>query len=240
MSAESDLGGLDLAAIETALRELQRAFPQINKDLFDRRDPLDDDVLDNMLAGYARVDQLVCDGVDIFAMGQLHHWLDLNATVLCGDGLVVRARHHRLLEATESRFYEQPNGSISDIMEWYALNGGKSVWRRATGVFIRVLSEPQLFIEGNHRTGALVMSYLLGREGRPPFVLTAKNAREFFNPSSVIKKTKKRSLSMQLKMPGLGRAFADYLQRQANPSFLLSRESALASTDSFPIATPPK
>jgi hypothetical protein len=199
--------------------------------LFDRRDPLDDEVLENMLEGYIKVDRLICEGVDIFAMGQLHQWLDLNATVLCGTDGAVRARHHRLLEATESRFYEQPNGGIRDIMEWYALNRGKSVWRRATGVFIRLLSDPQLFIEGNHRTGALVMSYLLGREGRPPFVLTAKNAREFFNPSSVIKKTKKRSLSMQLKMPGIGRAFAEYLEAKANPSFLLSPAPAPESKD---------
>lgn len=236
----SELGTFDLPAIETALRDLQRAFPEINKEIFDRRDPLDNEVIENMLDGYAKVDRLLCEGVDIFAMGQLHRWLDLNATVLCGTDGTVRARHHRLLEATESRFYEQPNGGIRDIMEWYALNRGKNVWRRATGVFIRLLSDPQLFIEGNHRTGALLMSYILGREGQPPFVLAAKNARDFFNPSSVIKKTKKRSLSMQLKMPGLGRAFADYLERQANPSFLLSPVSGLTSKDGRRAATAPK
>jgi hypothetical protein len=167
------LAALDLQAIEAALRELQRAFPPINKELFDCRDPLDDEVLEGMLVGYAGVDRLLRNRVDIFAIGQLHHWLDLNATVLCGSDAGVRARHHQLLEATESRFYEQPDGGIRDIMEWYAINRGKSVWRQATGVFIRLLSSPQLFIEGNHRTGALVMSYLLCREGEPPFVLTA-------------------------------------------------------------------
>jgi hypothetical protein len=228
---------LNLPAIETSLRELQRAFPQINKELFDRRDPLDDEVLENMLEGYAMIDRLICDRVDIFAMGQLHHWLDLNAVVLCGGDAAVRTRYHRLMEATESRFYDEPGGGIRDIMDWYDLHRGKSVWRRATGVFIRLLSDPQLFIEGNHRTGALVMSYLLAREGRPPFVLTANNAREFFNPSSAIKKAKKHSMSMRLQMPGLGRAFAAYLERQANPSFLLSTKSAPASTGGVPVAT---
>ena len=110
-------------------------------------------------------------------------------------------------------------------MDWYALNGSKSVWRRAAGVYIRILSEPQLFIEGNHRTGALIMTYLLAREGRPPFVLTEKNAREYFNPSSVFKKTNKHSVMIWLKMPGLTSAFADYLKRQANKAFLSSMES---------------
>jgi hypothetical protein len=231
---------LNLPAIETSLRELQRKFPQINKELFDRRDPLDDEVLENMLEGYAMVNRLILDGGDIFAMGQLHHWLDLNAVVLCGSDAAVRTHYHRLMEATESRFYEQPGGGIRDIMDWYDLHRGKNVWRRATGVFIRLLSDPQLFIEGNHRTGALVMSYLLAREGRPPFVLSANNAREFFNPSSVIKKTKKRSMSMRLQMPGLGRAFADYLERQANPSFLLSAKSAPKSKGGIAVATSPK
>jgi hypothetical protein len=215
------LAVLNLPAIETALRDVQRAFPQINKDLFDRRDPLDDEVLNNMLAGYAMVDRLVSNDVDLFAMGQLHYWLELNAIVLCGGDAAVRARHHRLIEATDARFYDQPDGGIRDIMNWYALNRGKSAWRRATGVYIRILSDPQLFIEGNHRTGALLMSYLLTREGRPPFVITAKNAREFFNPSSVFKKNKKHSVAMRLKMPGLTKAFADYLEGQANKTFLL-------------------
>jgi len=155
---EGDLAVLNLPAIETTLRDLQRAFPQINMGLFDQRDPLDDNVLSNMLEGYAMVDRLLCDGVDIFAMGQLHYWLELNTIVLCGRGAPVRTSHHRLIEATETRFYEQPDGGIRDNMDWYALNRGKSVWRRAAGVYIRILSDPQLFIEGNHRTGALIMS----------------------------------------------------------------------------------
>jgi hypothetical protein len=213
---------LNLPAIENALRDLQRVFPQINNELSDRRDPLDDEVLSNMLEGYGLVDRLLCDEVDIFAMGQLHYWLELNATVRCGRRASLRTRYHRLIEATEIRFYEQPNGGIRDIMDWYAVNGGKSVWRRAAGLYIRVLSEPQLFIEGNHRTGALLMSYLLVREGREPFVLTDKNAHGYFNPSSVFKKTNKRGVVMRFKMPGLTGAFADYLLRQPIGSFLAS------------------
>jgi hypothetical protein len=50
----------------------------------------------------------------------------------------------------------------------------------------RGVSEPQLLIEGNHRTGALVLSYILAREGRPPFVLTAENAKAYLDPSTLI------------------------------------------------------
>lgn len=213
---------LDLAKIESSLRELQRVFPEINKELFDRRDPLDDEVIENMMAGYALVDRLVCERVDILAMGQLNYWLKLNAIVLCGDETEAAARYHRLLDATATRFYDEVGAGIRDVMDWYALNRSKGVWRRAAGVFNRILSDPQLFIEGNHRTGALIMSYLLVREGRPPFVLTRENARGFFNPSSVIKKAKKRSFIMQYRFQKFTGAFAEFLQEQQNPAFLLN------------------
>jgi len=220
------LGVLNHQAIEFAFRNLQIVFPEINKSLFERRDELDDEVVRNMLQGYAMIDRLIGEGVDIFAMGQLHYWLEINTVVLCGTDASVTERHRRLIAATEARFYEQPDGGIRDIMDWYARNDHKSPWRRAAGVFIRVLSDPQLFIEGNHRTGALIISYLLARESRAPFVLNEKNARAFFNPASVFKKSNKRNLVMQLKMPGLTRAFADFLEHQADKTFL-------APTDPF-------
>ncbi|WP_198017180.1 hypothetical protein [Methylocapsa acidiphila] len=223
------MAALNLPAIERTLLRLQQAFPQINSGLLDRRDPLDDNVLGNLLEGYAMVDRLVCKGVDIFQMGRLHHWLELNAVVLCGSDQNVRRDHQGLIEATDQRFYAQPDGGIRDIVTWYELNRRKSSWRRAAGVYIRILSTPQLFIEGNHRTGALIMSYILAREGRPPFVLTDKNAREYFNPSSVFKKTNKRNIMMRLKLPGLAGAFAEYLKHQANKGFLLSQKSAAAT-----------
>jgi hypothetical protein len=215
------LAALNLPEIEAALRELQLAFPEINKKLFDRRDALDDEVVENMLEGYAQVDRLICEGADIFAMGRAHHWLDLNAAVLFGADAAKAAENRRSLEATESRFYSQPDGGIRDIMEWYQVRRDKAVWLRAAGVYIRILSSPQLFIEGNHRSGALIMSYMLATEGKPPFVLTAANAREYFNPSSVFKKNRKHSVAMQLKMPGLKKAFGEYIERQANEAFLV-------------------
>jgi hypothetical protein len=34
------------------------------------------------------------------------------------------------------------------------------------------------------------MSYILAREGRPPFVLTAENARAYLDPSTLITETR--------------------------------------------------
>jgi hypothetical protein len=211
---------LNLAAIESALRELQRVFPEINRGLLDRRDHLDDEVLLNMLDGYAFVDQLISERIDIFEMGRSSYWLKLNALVLCGANPERLARHHRMLEATEARFYEEPGAGIGDVMRWCSLHRGKDRWRRAAGVYNRILSDPQLFIEGNHRTGALVISYLLTREGQPPFVLTRKNAKGFFDPSSVVKKTKKRQFVGEIRFKRLTRDFAKFLASQKSFDFL--------------------
>ncbi len=222
---EPALSVLNLVAIQAAFDDLQPAFPEINKSLFDRRDPLDDEVVANMLQGYALVDQLVTERIDIFALGQLKYWLKLNAVVLCGAHRLDDQIHRSMLRATEVRFYDEPGGGIRDVMEWYARHLDETVWRRSAGVFNRILSEPQLFFEGNHRTGALIMSYLLAREGKPPFVLTRENARGFFDPSSVIKKTKKGGLLTQIKFRRLTKDFAEFLEQQKNPRFLTKRKT---------------
>ena len=110
-------------------------------------------------------------------------------------------------------------------MNWYSLHRKKDVWRRAAGIYNRILSEPQLFIEGNHRTGALIMSYLLTREGQPPFVLTRKNAKGFFDPSSVVKKTKKKNFVGEIKFNRLTRDFAKFILSQKNLDFIALAES---------------
>ena len=212
---------LNLATIEFALWEFQRVFPEINRGLLDRRDSLDDEVLLNMIEGYSLVDRLLSERVDIFETGHSSYWLQLNATVLCGTDSNKLARHHRMLEATEDRFYEEPGAGIGDVMSWYSLHLGKDTWRRAAGVYNRILSTPQLFIEGNHRTGALIMSYILAREGKPPFVLTKNNAQGYFNPSSVVKKTKKQHLIGEIKLKRLTNEFSGFLKAHKNFDFIL-------------------
>lgn len=210
----------DLDAIARALRALQRAFPQVNPGLKDRREPLDDDVVRNMLAGYAMVDGLLADDVDLFAFGHLQPWLDLNTLVLCGEEVMRPDHISDLIQATEERFYDDEHGGIRDIMEWYEKSSSQSVWKRAAGVYTRMVSEPQLFPEGNHRTGVLVMSYLLGREGKPPVVLTPENAAGFFDPSTEAKQLRKGSFGMILHASGIKRRLAQFLKNQASDAYL--------------------
>ena len=123
-------------------------------------------------------------------------------------------------------FYEEREGGIQDIVEWLAVHSEDSAWKRAAGVYVRMLSKPQLFIEGNHRTGVLVMSYLLLWDGKPPFVLTVDNAEAFFDPSTVIRDIRKRSPAAMFRLPGIKKRFAKFLCAQADPRYLRAPASA--------------
>ena len=179
---------LNLAAIEAALRGAQRSLDAMSG----RRDAMSDPVIANMLAGYALVGALVADHVNVFAMGNLKHVLELNTVVLCGTSMERRAAYAPHIAASERRFYDERQAGIEDVVEWYARHADRSVRMRAAGIYVRVLSTPQLFIEGNHRTGTLMMSYLLLRDGQPPFVLSAENAAAYFGLSAVIRASARR------------------------------------------------
>jgi hypothetical protein len=218
--------GFDLPAIAAALRRTQAQFDEINRYLRVPRDGLDTEVIDNLLEGYAYVDALVRGGVDLFAPGRSACLLDINRLVLVGSSSTRRQRYASHLDATERQFYEEREGGVGDLVEWVDSHARSEVWDRAAGVYIRILSKPQLFIEGNHRSGALVVSYVLGREGLPPFVLTPDNAQTYFDPSSLITNTSKTSLAMLFRMPSVRRRFAGFLKEQSRPEFLLARTPA--------------
>lgn len=220
------MGLLNLAAIESSLRQVQSEFESINQRLSGQRDPMSDAVVENLLAGYTYIDILVDWGIDVFAMGKHKYLLELNNIVLCGPDQELRAGFSQHIEATKNRFYDEPEGGIEDIVEWRARHLDQSVWQLAAGLYVRTLSKPQLFVEGNHRTGALIMSHVLAWDGKPPFVLTVKNAKAYFDPSSLVKGCRKHSLRGLFEIPKLRKRFAELLKAEADPAFLLQTPAA--------------
>lgn len=211
---------LNLQAIEHSLRGVQQEFSKINEVLQSRRDAMTDEVVENMMAGYTFVDYALHRSVDLLDLRCVHSLLELNHIVLCGLNPAARLEHRKHIEATAERFYHQDHFDIGHILSWYAKHTQESPWKRASGVYIRVLSQPQLYIEGNHRTGALIMSYILVRDGKAPFVLSVDNAKAYFDPSTLIKETRK-TVGMRLtKMPRMKARFAKFLQAQAHEGYL--------------------
>jgi hypothetical protein len=217
---------LNLQAIERSLRDVQREFPKINDVLRSRRDSMTNEVIANMMAGYTLVDQALADDIDVLTFRHASSLLEFNHTVLCGLDPQTREDSRKHIEATVQRFYRQEEFNINDILQWSHRHRDESPWKRAAGVYVRILSQPQLFFEGNHRTGALVMSYILVRDGRPPFVLSVDNARAYFDPSTLVKETTKSAVTLLMKLPRLKKRFAHFLEDQANRHYVLTVASS--------------
>jgi hypothetical protein len=179
-----------------------------------------DEVVERMLAGYTFVDQALADETDLLGPRYVACLLELNHIVLCGLAPEVRQEHYKHIIAATERFYAQEGFNIDDVMRWYDKHYQESPWKRAAGVYVRILSQPQLYIEGNHRTGALIMSYILARDGKPPFVLTVENAKAYFDPSTLVKQTQKTTTMLLTKLPRMKKRFADFLREKAHPQYL--------------------
>ncbi len=212
---------LNLQSIEESLRGVQNSFPSISQALGNSRECLDDEVINNLMTGYTLVNQLLEANVELFAIGNSAFLLELNTRVLCGTDEQQRREYHKHIVASNRYFYERTDAGIQDLSDWYELHQHGTVWHRAAGIYIRILSEPQLFIEGNDRTGALVMSYLLAKEGHPPFVINEKNAKTYFQFSFQIKTLPRNSLFRLVRIPLLQTVIANFIKDQANFNLLL-------------------
>lgn len=213
---------LDLNAIEASLRAIQRDFERINDILETPRDPFGEEVLTGFMAGYRFLDQLQARNADMLARGSSRLLLQLNCLIVCespDNGLSHCAPHFR---ETERRFYDDTNlGGVRALMNYLADHRHPTVWRRAAGVYVQILSEPQLFFEGNHRTGALLIGHILLRGGQPPFVLTPQNVKPYLDLSSRIKDTSKRRLRSKFALRDLSKRLADLLEASSDRGYLL-------------------
>ena len=152
-------------------------------------------------------------------MGQLKHWLELNTLVLCGSDPARRAAYAGHREATERRFYGTAGAGIQDVVEWYERHRGESVWSRAAGVYVRVVSKLQLFIEGNHRTGSLVMGYLLLRDASPVRAVRRQRGR-LLRSLVAAERQPQGQCRHAPPSPWLRRRLAALLRAQADPRYL--------------------
>lgn len=212
---------IDMEEVEKSLRRVQADFHLINQTLDMRREQLRDDIVVNMLAGYRYVNFILQKDINLLKRSGFQHLLELNNTVLCGTDLKKRENYLGHIQTNSDRFYGQKEFCIGHIRDWAAKHENDSPWKLASGVYILNISRPQLFEEGNHRTGALLMSSILVRNGKPPFVLSVENAKAYFDPSSLAKSTYKNILGRYYKLPKIKKKFARFLKEQAHKKFIL-------------------
>jgi hypothetical protein len=214
---------LDIDAIRSCLVDTQKNFDKINATLTVKRTPPTDEVINNLVAGYAQIDYYLANDMELFKIGNSELLLELNHLVLYHSaGISIEEDEHQFT-ATKKHFYETKGGGIGALMDWLAVSNKTTIYKQAASVFTHILSQPQLFIEGNHRTGSLIMSYFLVKAGHAPFVLSYDNARYFFEPAELTKKRRKQALLDELlHLPKQTRKFAKLLRQEQTVNFLLS------------------
>jgi hypothetical protein len=210
---------LRLGRIDDELREVQSHFPAINAQLKLHRDDFTDTVRQNMVSAFEFLDALVDQNVDLSSDEGLEALLQLNHLVLLGKGYNL-GEFGRHISVTRQRFFDNFHRYIKPIRRWYRKHQTENPYKVAAQVYVGVLSQPQLYQEGNHRTGSLIASGLLLQNGRPPFVLTRQNAIAYFNPSSEIKFTDKRTINGKLRLPKYQRDFREFLQQNVNEEYV--------------------
>lgn len=180
----------DLSRIDHSFRRVEAAWESIDDQLDElkigRKDtPFDAGVRERMMAAYAYVDYLLEQRVVPFALDSISCMMELNNRVHYGLDLDLRAEFATAIHFTERKFY--PNVEV--LMAWHDrhLRKGDHPLKVAAEIYVGIISQPQLFIEGNQRTGSLISSWIDLYHGYPPFVLSPENAIAYFAPSSEIK-----------------------------------------------------
>ncbi len=176
----------DLAKIRDNYNQVIDEFDRINEVISCKRDKFDSYIARNMLHAYHHLNRHFAANPG----GVMLSWkelLELNMLVHLGADADRRHDYYGFVRQTEERFEER----FPNVMKWFDRHEHKDEdpYKIAAGLYVRILSQPQLFIEGNHRTGSLVANYYLMLKGQNPFVMTVDNAVEFLNLASDVKFT---------------------------------------------------
>jgi hypothetical protein len=208
----------NLQAIEAALQDFQNNFDSINDTLEIRRESFTPVMIGQIVEAYEFLNSLLRQKMDLFTPAGLHSLLELNHTVLCGRKQEDRQHYYQHLVETRKSFQLR----IAPIKTWVLANrSGENAWKLATGFYTRMLSRPQLFLEGNHRTGNIILNYLLVSKQAAPFIIQRDTAREYLDLSGNIKFTsKENTLETAFMMPAHAKRFREFLKTNGGEAFI--------------------
>ena len=203
---------MDLGAVERTLRT--RGAPGSGPEERAER------TLGYLVEAYALLDASVGRGTDLLVPGHSGELLALNHTALYGRAGATGPVHRRALEASERRFYGLRGGGVEALVEWRAVHARLDPWQRGAGLLVQTLAMPQVFVEGNHRTGALLASHELLHAGLPPFVLSAGCAAEVRASAAEARTLRRGGIAMLLAGRRLRRRLAEVLRGHSNSAHL--------------------
>jgi len=216
---------LNLVKVEESLLSVKKDWKKIDDELehrgIGRKDhPFDDAIMFRMLNAYSYLDFLLQKEYNIFQLKNLSMMLELNHRVHYGEDYKMRFEYNRAMQAASDKFYE----GVPIIQKWYEkhLKRREDPRKVASEIYVGIVGRPQLFVEGNHRTGSLIASWIDMRDGQPPFVLSPENAIDYFEPSHKIKHFKPLSnWRGERKLPKYHKVFREYWEKLIDDKYLI-------------------
>jgi hypothetical protein len=215
----------DLKQIEASYARLLKDWHKIDNSLdltkVGRKDqPFDKALMENMLLAWDYIDYLIKkNDYSLLSNEGGPAMLEVNHRVHYGVNHPLRHEYKKAIDATTEKFSRQ----VVPIRKYYRkkTKQGASAYRIAAEIFIAIVGMPQLYIEGNHRSGSIIASWVNLVNEKPPFVLTVDNAVAFFRPAQEIKKFNKKSLWRSMtKLPKYKQEFKTFWKSHCDMAFV--------------------
>ena len=218
-------GRLNLENVASSLQTVEMHWEEIDDEL-DRRGigrkdtPFNAVVKMRMMSAFQYLDELLAQQMPPFSKESIKHMLALNERVHYGTDEQLRSEYATAIAATAERFHER----IVPIRQWYEKHTerGNDPLKLAAEIYVSILGYPQLFIEGNHRTGSLIANWISVYHGFAPFVLSADNAIAYFAPSTEIKSfADKSTWRGQARLPKYRKSFTAFWEQHIDSRYLI-------------------
>jgi len=230
MTSEHSPRRLNLDSIYRSLATVEDHWDDINNELdrlkIGRKDEFLPVVRDNVFLAYIYLDNLLKRGVPPLNEDTLIELLEINEIIHYGADLELRHEYASAIGATVDQFFGQQAtpGRVTPIYNWFKKHTAQDdkVTKLAAEVCMSIVGSPQLFIEGNHRSGNIIANWICAYYGQPIFVLSAENAIAYFAPASEIKHFDKRSAWRGLKLPKYQRQFREFWEKHISQEHLLA------------------
>jgi hypothetical protein len=216
---------LNLEAIDASLYTVEMHWMQIDDELdlrgIGRRDtPFTALIRMRMMSAFRYLDYLLEQQIPPFSRESFKHMLVLNERVHYGTDQQLMSEYAKAIKATTEKFNEH----IGPIQDWYERHAQREnhPLKIAAEIYVSILGHPQLYIEGNHRTGSLIADWISVYHGFPPFVLSVENAIAYFAPSAEIKKfANKSTWRGQAQLPKYRKSFLAFWEGHIDSQYLL-------------------
>jgi hypothetical protein len=215
----------DLEKIEESYNRVLKNWHEIDNALeitkVGRKDqPFDKALMENMLIAWDYIDYFIKKkDYSLLSNRGGPDMLEVNHRVHYGTNDPLRYEYKKAIKATTEKFSRQ----VVPIRKYYKkkMKLDTSAYHIAAEIFISIVGMPQLYIEGNHRSGSIIASWVNLMNEKPPFVLTVENAVAFFKPAMEIKKFDKKSLWRSMtKLPKYKQDFKTFWKSHCDMSFV--------------------